>query len=379
MDEEIKSEEDRGTDEDVNEYDILPESDPEDDIVYEKDYKEKETLSEKLFEQLILLNLSERDIMIAQAIIGTLDSFGYLTGTIEDIKKSLNDKSIEDEDIQKVRELIWNLDPPSIGTRDLRERLIVQSKKRLDYERIMSLLNLTSERLKLIIRFIQKLNPNPAADFSTSSVSISPDFIVTREIENSDDFIIVLNDRHTPPLKLSAPYIEMFQSQTTKSKRFIFFREKINQAKSLLNAIALRKDTLMKTMYSIVKHQKDFFNYGTEWLKPLTLKEIALDTGFDISTISRSTNGKYVQCEFGLFELSHFFSASIPSETGGDVSNQIIKSIIKVLIKNEGEKPLTDEELSKQLANKGYKIARRTVSKYRESLGIPPAKLRRSV
>ncbi|MBX3042351.1 MAG: RNA polymerase factor sigma-54 [Candidatus Kapabacteria bacterium] len=310
---------------------------------------------------------------------------------------------IDIESAEKILKIIQTLDPPGIASRDVRECLISQCKAifnpntaqllalrilddayehfiRKHYPIIIRQLGITEDDLKAAIEVIRRLNPKPGGGDSQSELNtVIPDFIVERD-EDTDELIISLNDSRLPNLKLSKAY-EKLQKEA-KMKQFNketknWIRGKREDAKFMIQAIKQRKNTMLKVMTAIATLQKDFFYDGKSGIKPLIYKVIAEETSLDISTVCRIVNGKYVQTEFGTYELKFFFSESLITDDGEDVSTTVIKEKIKELIDSEPKnKPYSDELISRLLKDAGYNVARRTVAKYREQLRIPVARLR---
>lgn len=377
-------------------------------------YAESRSFFELLQFQLSLVDLEDRNFLIAQQIIGSLDDDGYLRRQIisltDDLAFSQNIDATEEE-IESMLKVIQSFDPPGIGARDLQECLLIQLRKKdqdnrivhlaieivenyLDeftkkhYEKLERSLNITSDELKLAVNEILKLNPKPGdsnADGNSKQMQIIPDF----HIANNDGVLVLtLNSRNAPELRVSRDYKEMFQTydkQTNKDKKLKeavqFVKQKLDSAKWFIDAIKQRQQTLIKTMNAIMHYQYDYFLEGDERkLKPMILKDIADQIGMDISTVSRVANSKYVQTEFGTFLLKSFFSEAIQTESGEEVSNREVKKILEDCIGNEDKRrPLADEKLAEILKEKGYNIARRTVAKYREQMNIPVARLRKEL
>ena len=389
---------------------------------YSKDEEEKQiplsggaTFQELLEAQLALFNLEEDDYTIALHLIGSLDESGYLRREIEAIVDDLaftQNVIAEPEYIQKILTIIQYCDPPGIGARNLQECLLLQIKKKSDhslltlntievlekyfeeftkkhYDKIIDQLNITSEDLKEVIDEILKLNPKPGNSVSDSSKLVQhviPDFNLTID---DDEIQLTLNGRNAPELKISRTYSDMMEGykmqkeKPSKSQKdaLMFVKQKMDSAKWFIDAIKQRQHTLITTMHAIIEHQKDYFLEGDEtMLNPMILKDIAEEVDLDISTISRVVNSKYVQTPYGTFLLKTFFSESLSTESGEEVSSREVKKILEDNIKEEDKKkPLTDEKLSLLLNDKGYNIARRTVAKYREQLNIPVARLRKEL
>lgn len=301
---------------------------------------------------------------------------------------------------------IQNLDPPGIASRSIQECLIAQCKalpkknaaQKLaleilekayelftmkHFQAIMKLLDVTEDYLKEAIDVIRHLNPKPGnGDLASEMNSVIPDFVVFRD-EESNELTITVNDSRLPSLKVNAAYekikkeskYRVFNKETRE-----WIRNKYEDAKFLIQAIRQRKSTMLKVMTAIAALQKDFFYQGPSALRPLIYKDVSENTGLDISTVCRIVNGKYVQTEFGTFELKFFFSESLPNEEGEEVSTTVIKQIIKDIVEAEPKgKPYSDDKIAAELKNKGYMVARRTVAKYREQLKIPVARLRKEL
>ncbi len=363
-------------------------------------------LSEKLLEQIRLLDITEEEFQLAEEIIGNIDEDGYLRRPLENILDDLNlsrKLNLTLEQAEQVLYQIQRLDPPGIAARDLRECLIAQLDvmefdKKLKsyaqkilleqyenftmkhYDQLAKYLNITQEQLKQVLELIQKLNPKPGeGHFTPQENYIVPDFIVEHD---GDDIIITLNERNVPPLRINKNYKELISRKKNKNippetKEFI--KKRFEAAKWFIASIHQRRDTLMKVMRAIVEKQREFFDTG-ENLKPMIYKDIAETIGMDISTISRVVNGKYVQTEYGVFELKYFFSDKIATVDGGEMSNKEVKKRIKAIIESEPpDKPYSDDEISRMLKEEGLIVARRTVAKYREQMRIPIARLRRKI
>jgi RNA polymerase sigma-54 factor len=332
----------------------------------------------------ILINNAKKDEIIA------LDGFDFI-----DLNQA-----------EKVLGIIQTLDPPGIGSRDIRECLLSQlyilpktnaaqklaieilenaydafTKKH--YSVITKNLEVGEEYLREALEVIRRLNPKPGGGaFQSETNTVIPDFIVAIDDE-TNELMITVNDSTMPQIQLSTAYDKL--KKEAKLKKFNkdtknWIRNKYEDAKFLIQAIRQRKATMLKVMTAIAHKQKDFFEEGQSGLKPLIYKDIAEETGLDISTVCRIVNGKYVQTEFGTYELKFFFSESLPNDEGEEVSTRVIKQIIVDIIGEESKsKPLSDEKISKYLKDKGYNVARRTVAKYREQLKIPVARLRKEL
>jgi RNA polymerase sigma-54 factor len=386
---------------------------------FSKDQEEKHTpltlgdsFRERLLTQLGLKIKNERQKTIAEQLVGNLDESGYLRrelfNIVDDLAFSQNITTTEEE-LEKALKEIQELEPAGVGARDLKECLLIQLNKKpktiaiktaevilekcfdafikKHYNKISKKLDIDSEAIKSAIAEIVKLNPKPGNSLIETSKSIQhiiPDFIVT---ENDGELNIELNQRNAPSLKVSKEYVEMIKgfevSQKTERDKeaILFVKQKVDSAKWFIDAIKQRQNTLLITMQAILKFQKSFFLSGDETqLKPMILKDIAEMVDMDISTISRVANSKHVSTPYGTFLLKFFFSESLSTDSGEEVSTREVKTILKEAIEAENKtKPLTDEKLASLLKEKGYLIARRTVAKYREQLHIPVARLRKQL
>jgi RNA polymerase sigma-54 factor len=368
---------------------------------------------ENLQQQLDLLALSDRDFLIGQQIIGSLDDDGYLRrpiiSLIDDLAFSQN-IIVEETEVLDLLKIIQEFDPAGVGARDLQECLLIQLRKKdqdnpivrkaihivqdyleeftkKHYDKLERTLNLNSEELKEVIAEILKLNPKPGDSGAVAGkqLHIIPDF----HISNNDGVLILtLNSRNAPELRVSRSYQDMFEhydKSSLKDKKMKeavqFVKQKLDSAKWFIDAIKQRQQTLLKTMNAIMNYQYEYFLTGDERkLRPMILKDIADRIDMDISTVSRVANSKYVQTEFGTFLLKSFFSEAIQTDSGEEVSNKEVKKILEECISNENKrKPLADEKLTEILKEKGYTIARRTVAKYREAMNIPVARLRKQL
>jgi RNA polymerase sigma-54 factor len=384
------------------------------------------TFHEYLIEQFGLLHIGdERLSAIAHQIIGSIDDDGYLRrepeAIIDDLMFSQNIHATTEE-VTAILQRIQSLDPPGIGARDLQECLLIQIRQKLSlarheaddeeldtlmiafrilekyfneftkkhYPRLQRQLNLTEPQLKEAIDVILKLNPKPASGFtgggSHTVQYIVPDFIIYNRDGELD---LQLNTRNAPDLRVNDHYADMLRNfkESNHGKRigqkekeaFFFIKQKIDSARWFIDAIRQRQDTMYRTMYAILNYQKDFFLTGDQRkLRPMILKDVADITGLDISTVSRVANSKFVQTEFGTKRLKDFFSESLQTDSGDEVSTLEVKKILTDIIAAENKrKPYSDEKLKVMLRNKGYNIARRTVAKYREQLNVPVARLRK--
>jgi len=373
------------------------------------------SFQEHLESQLSLRDMTEKQKILGEYIIGNIDEDGYLRreliNIVDDLAFLQNVETTEAE-LEEVLGIIQDLDPAGVGARNLRECLLLQIEKRdnsqpsmklahtiLDqyfeeftkrhYDKIISRLGVTETELKAAIDEVLKLNPKPGGvysdPFSRTSQPIIPDFILEL---TEDGFDLHLNSRNLPELRLSSAYNEMLhayskdKSQKKEMKDAVLFvKQKIDSARWFIDAIKQRQNTLLLTMNAILEYQQEYFIDGDETkLKPMILKDVAEMTGLDISTVSRVANSKFVQTHFGIFPLKFFFSEGLQTDSGEEVSTREIKRILQDCIENEQKRrPLTDESLTDILQEKGYQIARRTVAKYREQLNIPVARLRKEI
>lgn len=376
------------------------------------------SLLEELESQVSLLDLTEEEQLIADQILGSLDEYGYFRRELEAVADNIafnHSLYVEAEDVDRVRKQIQLLDPIGIASRDLQDCLLVQLQQspiELDgrelairmirdeweafekkhFSKLVQRLNTDEENLKNAFEAVRHMDPRPgavASDLETTSNYIEPDFeVYWQSIDDGEtsrgEFIINLNQRNSPSLRISPEYTQMWEEiKERKSKpdaqTQAFIKGKIDSANWFMESIRQRQNTLMNVMKTIVALQEDFFKYGDS-LKPMILKDIAERIGMDISTISRVVNGKYVQTHFGVYELKYFFNEGLETESGEEVSNREVKNILQNLIDNENKRsPLSDQELADQLNDQGYKVARRTISKYREQLNEPVARLRKQI
>ena len=374
----------------------------------------EQTFQERLQQQLHLLALSDQEFVIADTIIGNLDESGYLKREVDAIVDDLafsQNISTTEEEVEKVLELIQDLDPAGLGARSLQECLILQINRRQNgditrytakkileehfeeftkkhYTKLQKKLEIDDEDLKAAIEEIVKLNPKPGGSMKEAARNyqqVIPDFMIT---EQEGRLQLTINGRNAPDLKVSKEYQQMLRKYAEGAKvskqdkeAMTFVKQKLDGAKWFIDAIKQRQNTLLLTMNAIMEYQKEYFLTGDETkLKPMILKDIAEEVDLDISTISRVANSKYVQTGYGVFPLKYFFSESLSTESGEEVSTREVKKILSDAVDNEDKrKPLTDEKLAKLLKDKGYNIARRTVAKYREQLNIPVARLRKEL
>lgn len=373
------------------------------------------SLHEYLIEQLGECELNDENQKVAEYIIGNIDESGYLDRSLSAISDDLIFQQNIDIPVSRLEEIlkvIQDFEPAGIAARNLQECLLLQLGRKekseivdyainiitnlfdeftkRHYDKIIKQLNIDEEILKEVIQEITTLNPKPGNNWGDSlSITLStivPDFTID---SYGGELFLSLNNRNIPDLRVSREYSELFkgfsdnkESMSLDSKNTVLFvKQKLDSARWFIDAIKQRQDTLQRTMQAIMDMQYDFFLTGDEsQLKPMILKDVAQRTGYDISTISRVSNSKYVQTSFGIYPLKYFFSESMQTETGEEISSREVKAILKECIENEDKKkPLTDDKLSEILKERGYIIARRTVAKYREQMNLPVARLRKEI
>lgn len=407
--------EDYLNDEDVPSYRLAANNYSKDDKQLDMPYSSGISFHDSLIEQLGLADLNEQEKLIAEYIIGNIDEDGYLRRDLLSIADDLafhNNTEVKIEDLERYLELIQDFDPPGVGARDLQECLLLQIMRKKGneatclaarilqetfdeftkkhYDKILHKFEISETDLKEAIDEILKLNPKPGSSYNNpgnkSNQVIVPDFLLDN-IEG--ELILSLNQKNVPDLQLNNTYLDLMKTysvnKTGASKdqkdAMMFMKQKLDSAKWFIDAIKQRHQTLQLTMSEIIKFQKEFFQEGDETkLRPMILKDIADATGLDISTISRVSNSKYIQTHFGIYPLKYFFSEGMQTDTGEEVSTREIKMILKECIENEDKRhPVTDEKLAAILKEKSYVVARRTVAKYREQLGIPVARMRKEL
>ncbi|MCQ2252485.1 MAG: RNA polymerase factor sigma-54 [Bacteroidales bacterium] len=392
-------------------------SDDDDDRT-EIPYTQASSLHETLLSQLGLGVLNEEEQLKAEYIIGNIDDDGYLRRDLETIVDDIAFKAnieTDERELKKLLTIIQDFDPAGVGARDIRECLMIQIVKKYKngqgnkivlktaykilqdhfqeftkkhYQKILSKIDADEQTLKQAVDEITHLNPKPGSIYSSmlskNSQHIIPDFI----LEDKDgELILHLNSKNVPELRVNKTYSDMVETMQKKKgdnkdkDTLAFVKQKMDSAKWFIEAIRQRQNTLMATMQAIVNFQREYFEEGNETkLKPMILKDIAEKTGFDISTISRVANSKYIQTHFGIFPLKFFFSEAMQTNNGEEVSTREIKKILKECIDGESKsRPLTDEKLAQILQKRGYCIARRTVAKYREQMNILVARLRKKL
>jgi RNA polymerase sigma-54 factor len=371
------------------------------------------SMSDLLNVQLGFLKLDERQRVIAEQLVGSIEGDGYIRRELEAIINDLAFSQYVETDLDELEEIlrkVQDFEPAGIGARSLQECLLLQLERRdqmdadvivaveiIDsmfteftkkhYKKILAKLDIDEEQLKSAISVITRLNPKPGGSMETGNRAQynTPDFMLSKD---GDDLRIALNSKNAPELKVSRSYSEMLDTYSKSDKKdkkiketVTFVKQKLDAAKWFIDAIRQRQETLLKTMNTIATLQKEFFLTGDEAkLRPMILKDIADRIKMDISTVSRVANSKSVQTEFGTYPLKYFFSESISTDTGEDVRRREVKPVLSGIIDaEEKRKPLSDDKLCGMLKDKGYNIARRTVAKYREQLNIPVARLRKEL
>jgi RNA polymerase sigma-54 factor len=401
-------------DDEVGDYKLRDDNYPEDDDKKQLPFKTETSFYEVLLNQLGLLKLDEKEQRIAEQIVGSIDEDGYLrreTSAIVDDLAFRQNISATEEEVELTIKRIQQFDPPGVAARDLQECLLIQLYKQKDegksvdmaikaiaryfdeftkkhYEKIQRGLNLNDDQLREVMLQIIRLNPKPGGnvgEINKAESYVVPDFFI---MNNAGKLELTLNSRNAPELRISEGYRDMLKEYDRGAKKdkrqkeaVLFIKQKIDAAKWFIDAIKQRQHTLLSTMNAIMEHQYDFFLTGDETnMRPMILKDIAEKTSLDISTVSRVANSKFVQTEFGTYRLKFFFSESLTTDSGEEVSTREVKKILSDLIEGESKKrPLSDERLTELLQEKGYNIARRTVAKYREQLNIPVARLRKEL
>ncbi|MDR2969000.1 MAG: RNA polymerase factor sigma-54 [Tannerellaceae bacterium] len=374
-----------------------------------------QSLHEHLIQQLGLRDLTETECKIAEYIIGNIDDDGYMRRDLNAISDDLvfqAGQDVSEKEIGHILDVIHDFEPAGIGARDLQECLLLQLERkdktpavayairviaehfddfsRKHYDKILRGLGMDENALKKAIQEITSLDPKPGSSWGGSLESamnlVIPDFIVEA---NNGELTLSMNNRGIPEMHINREYADMFRDYTAnKANRTSemrdavqFVKQKLDSAQWFIDAVRQRQETMQRTMEVIILLQHDFFLTGDETdLRPMILKDVAERTGYDISTVSRVSSSKYVQTNFGIYPLKYFFSESMQTESGEEISTREVKQIMKEHIEAEDKrKPLTDEELTGILKQKGYIIARRTVAKYREQMNIPVARLRKEI
>ena len=372
----------------------------------------KESFTQSLLEQLGYRTLTEHQYHVAAFIIGSLDEDGYLRRSVESIVDDLSFRAniqTDEQEVEQMLKIIQEFEPAGVGARDLRECLLLQirllkktpavenAQKILEsyfteftnkhFQKIISKTGLDEAAMKRAVKKILKLNPSPgggsADSYVESAQQIVPDFILE---DNDGERWFSMPRFSVPELRVNKKYADLLLSSKGSSERAqkeaaAFVKQKLDSAKWFVEALKQRQNTLQRTMEAILDYQKEYFSSGDETnLKPMVLKDIAQITGYDISTISRVVNSKYIETPFGVFPLKYFFSEGMENQQGEEVSTRELKKVLQQCIDSEDKsKPLTDEQLAKEMEKHGYKVARRTIAKYRGQLGIPLARWRKEL
>jgi len=403
-------------DDDIPDYRLKVNNTSKDDKREDIPFSIGKTFHEHLIEQLGLQTISEQQRTIAEYVIGNIDEEGYLRRTVESMVDDIvfhAGVTTNEQEVEDMIALVQEFDPAGVGASSLQECLQLQLERKTyrhevdvalkiivnffeefskkHYDKIIKYLDITEDDLRDAITEIAHLNPKPGnawgGNLLEKSMSVVvPDFI----LENDEGKLRVhLNDSNIPELRVSTTYNDLFQTYTDQKGEknaalkdaVVFAKQKIDSARWFIDAIKQRHQTLLTTMQAIVNYQREFFTEGDDtFMRPMILKDIADITGYDISTISRVSNSKYIQTEFGVYPVKYFFSESMTNDSGEEVSTREIKKILQDCVESENKrKPLNDDALADVLKTKGYPIARRTVAKYREQLNIPVARLRKEL
>ncbi len=373
----------------------------------------KSSFTQSLMEQLGFKNLDQHENEVASFIIGSLDDDGYLRRDIDSLVDDLAFRAnieTDAEEVTRLLHLIQDFEPAGVGARDLRECLLLQLKGAKatpetvnattiltnyyqeftgkHFHKIMAKMGIDQEEMKAALKRIVKLNPAPGGQiddtYSDQAQQIVPDFVLT--IDDNGHLDLSLPRFPLPEIKIKKKYSEILEQSKTSNdpqtkEAATFVKQKVDSAKWFVEALKQRYNTLQTTMQAIIDFQQNYFMDGDESkLKPMVLKDIAEVTGYDISTISRVVSSKYIETHFGMFPLKYFFSEGLENKDGEEVSTRELKKALQDCVSNEDKfNPLTDDQLVTAMAGKGYKVARRTIAKYRDQLGIPTARLRREL
>ena len=402
------------TEDDIPDYKLQEHNRSRGEVAEEIPFSDSVSFYEMLLEQLQMQQLSEEERTMAEYLIGSLDDDGLLRKGIQTLIDELaiyRGIYTDEEKVEEILSVIQEFDPAGIGARSLQECLLLQLNRRPDSplkkieqeiiekycddftrknkEKIIQRMEISAEEYDEAISELTKLNPRPGSSLGDiidkNFQQIIPDFLV--ETEEDGSILLTLNNGNVPELRLSREFNELLEEHTTnkanQSKEskdaFLFLKQKVDAAQGFINAIKQRQHTLVTTMQAIIDFQRPFFLEGDETLlKPMILKDIADKAKLDISTVSRVSNSKYVQTNYGIFPLRFFFSDGFTTEEGEELSIREIKQLLKEAIEHENkDNPYNDDELAEILREKGYPLARRTIAKYRQQFNIPTARLRR--
>ena len=372
----------------------------------------KQSFTQSLMEQLGFRNLTRHEQRVAAFLIGSLDEDGYLRrdigSLVDDMAFRANIETDEEEVLRMLR-VIQEFEPAGVGARDLRECLLIQLRglrqtpevknaeailtdhftefSNRHFQKIMARLDLTEEDMKAAMARIVKLNPSPGGQvddsYNDQAQQIIPDFVLDYE---DGELRLSMPRFSIPEIRINRKYADLLMeaahsSERQKKEAATFVKQKMDSAKWFVEALKQRHNTLQNTMQAIIDYQHDYFIDGDEAnLRPMVLKDIAEKTGFDISTISRVVNSKYIETHFGIFPLKYFFSEGLENQEGEEVSTRELKKVLQECVDGEDKhRPLTDDQLVTEMEKRGYKVARRTIAKYREQLGIRKARLRKEL
>ncbi|MDV7105941.1 RNA polymerase factor sigma-54 [Vibrio sp. TH_r3] len=355
-----------------------------------------QSLQDYLLWQLDLTPFSDTDRTIATAIVDAIDQYGYLTISVEDILESVNNKDVELDEVEAVLKRIQQFDPLGVASRNLQECLLLQlatyppetpwlDETKLvltnhidqlgnrDYKLISKESKLKEAQLREVMQLIQQLDPRPGSSITPDETEyVVPDVSVFKD---KGKWSVTINPDSVPRLKVNQQYAALGKGNSADSQ---FIRNNLQEAKWLIKSLESRNETLLKVARCIVEHQQGFFDFGEEAMKPMVLNDIALAVEMHESTISRVTTQKFMHTPRGIFELKYFFSSHVSTDNGGECSSTAIRALIKKLVAAENTaKPLSDSKIAALLADQGIKVARRTIAKYRESLGIAPSSQRK--
>jgi RNA polymerase sigma-54 factor len=397
---------DEFSDDDIPDYKTRTNNYSDDDEFYSAPVVQMQTWQEELKEQVRMLDITDREELIADFIIDSLDDDGFLkydADSLADDVSFTNNIFVETSEVEAVLPIFRRLDPPGIASRDLKECLLIQLERKREqghdvdltiavvkrcmnelasrnYEKIMRVMEIDQEQLKEVIHQITSLNPKPVMGQSRNGVAnenIFPEYL----LHYTDDgkIEVTLNNKNFPELRLSKSFAAMAENSGRDRATAQFVRSKINSARWFIDALKQRENTMLNTMKAIIKLQWDYFITGdVRKLRPMILKDVADLIGMDISTVSRVTSNKYAQTPFGIIHLKDLFTEGVKNEAGDEVSNrEIQQAIVEIVDVEDKSNPLTDQQIQELLGEKGYHVARRTVAKYREQLDIPVAKMRR--
>lgn len=356
----------------------------------------EKTLYDHLFEQLGYTRLSDEEVEIGAYIIGNIDDSGFLRSDAATMAEELQKDPAK---IEKVLGVVRKFDPPGVAALDLRECLLAQLEEQglrdsltwelveghlysLDKKSVSQLSRMTGaspERIQAALDVIKQLSPNPAQGrFVKPAAAVVPDLIVEKI---DGEYVVFHNDKNLPRMRINQSYRSLIRrGNKTPEATKKYVREKLEQARWLINAINQRRNTMINVMEAIVEEQIDFFEHGEDHLKPLTMEQIADKVGMNVATISRVASGKYVQTPLGVFEIKYFFNTGVSTTDGEDLSKRVVKNRIQAIICGENPAvPLSDQEIANILGKEGIKLARRTVTKYREELGLKSARFRKQL